>query len=96
MLSLPLLQRVHYKPDESESEEASASDKEDEREEKEQKEEEEEEEEEEEGEEEEEEKEEGRRRRNWVGSGEVVSQVMGEGEVTMCQCLAKVDSAFVS
>ena len=38
----------------------------------------------------------GRRRRNWVGSGEVVSQVMGEGEVTMCQCLAKVDSAFVS
>ena len=37
-----------------------------------------------------------RRRRNWVGSGEVVSQVMGEGEVAMCQCLAKVDSAFVS
>lgn len=36
------------------------------------------------------------RRRNWVGSGEVVSQVMGEGEVTVCQCLAKVDSAFVS
>ena len=36
------------------------------------------------------------KRRNWVGSGEVVSQVMGEGGMTICQCLAKVDSAFVS